>query len=376
MPSLRALWLGWRNRMLSSSKFQRFCADFFPTRPIAHARAQALFDIVAGFVYAQVLAACARLDLFERVRAGPKTSAALAAQTNLPLPSLQALLSAAQALNLLEHDGRGYVLGVHGAALLGNPGLGDMIAHHAALYDDLRDPLRLMREGRGEAIARYWPYATANAPTDDQRVAPYSILMAATQPAVAADILDAYAFQSHRVVMDVGGGEGAFLSALHTRWPQLRLRLFDLPAVVARAAERGLDAERVGGDFLRDPLPSGADLITFVRILHDHDDAGVAKVLASARAALEPGGRVLIAEPMRGRSRFAGAYLAMYLLAMGRGRPRTPGELKRMLCEAGFDQVRMLRVRNPALLRILVAEAKKIPGRRHRGLTHESVKLS
>lgn len=374
MPGLRALWLGWRNRLLSSGEFQRFCADFPVTRPIAHARAEALFDIVAGFVYAQVLAACVRLNLFEQVRGGRRTDIELAERTNLSRPRLKTLLDAAQALDLLDHDGGGYVLGAHGAALLGNPGLSDMIAHNAALYDDLRDPLRLLREGRGEALAQYWPYAAAAEQTDHQNVGPYSALMAATQPAVAADILDAYPLHNHRVVMDVGGGVGAFLKAVHTRWPQLQLRLFDLPAVIARAGE--LEAERFGGDFLRDPLPRGADLITLVRILHDHDDAGVAKLLAAARTALEPGGRVLIAEPMRGRGRFAGAYLAMYLLAMGRGRPRSPSELKRMLHEAGFFRVRMLRVRTPALLRIFVAEAKNNGSTRHRRLTPTSVQLS
>ena len=54
--------------------------------------------------------------------------------------------------------------------------------------------------------------------------------MSRTQPLVAEDILDAYPFARHRCLLDVGGGEGAFLAAAAKRAPHLALRLFDLPA--------------------------------------------------------------------------------------------------------------------------------------------------
>jgi demethylspheroidene O-methyltransferase len=78
--------------------------------------------------------------------------------------------------------------------------------------------------------------------------------------------------------------------------------LFDLPAVAARAEARfaaaGLGARAVGGDFARDALPTGADIATLVRVIHDHDDVTVRRILAAARAALPAGGTLLLAEPM------------------------------------------------------------------------------
>jgi demethylspheroidene O-methyltransferase len=351
MPGWRAAWIAWRNRRLSDARFQRWAADFPLTAPVARARTDALFDLTSGFVYAQVLAACVRLDLFARVRAAPRAEAQLAAETGLPENSVKALIEAAVSLGLLERVGAAVALGPHGAALLGAPGLIDMIRHHESFYADLADPVALLGRGRGERLPEFWPYAGAAARGD---VAPYSALMTATQPAVAADILSAYSMARHRVLMDVGGGEGAFLAAAAARWPHLELRLFDLPAVAARAGARGV-AACFGGDFLRDALPSGADLVTLIRVLHDQDDAGAARLLSSAYDALAPRGRLLIAEPMTGRGRLGGAYLAMYLLAMGRGRPRSPGEIARLARAAGFGNVRMLHVRTPALLRVMVA---------------------
>jgi demethylspheroidene O-methyltransferase len=64
-------WIDWRNRLLSDPRFQRWAADFPLTRPIARSRAKGLFDLVAGFVYSQTLAACVRLDLFPILGGGP-----------------------------------------------------------------------------------------------------------------------------------------------------------------------------------------------------------------------------------------------------------------------------------------------------------------
>jgi demethylspheroidene O-methyltransferase len=359
--------VGWRNRLLSSPKFQRWAADFPLTRSIAKRRAQGLFDLVAGFVYAQTLMACVRLGVFDALARGPKTTAALAEALSLPLDAAERLLSAANALQLTQRMGPGrYALGPQGAALLGNAGLTEMIAHHAHLYADLADSVGLLRRGRG-SLADYWPYATASAPqeTTPEGAAAYSRLMAATLPTIAADIFHAYPVQRHRRLLDVGGGEGAFLAAAGAHAPKLGLMLFDLPAVTARATERlgaaGLLArtEIRGGDFLSDPIPAGADLITLVRILHDHDEAGVLAVLRGVRAALPPDGALLIAEPMSDEGapdRISDVYFAFYLLSMGRGRARTPAELFAFLRAAGFTRMRLLRTRTPFLLRAIIAQ--------------------
>jgi demethylspheroidene O-methyltransferase len=52
-----------------------------------------------------------------------------------------------------------------------------------------------------------------------------------------------------------------------------------------------------------------------------------------------------------------GAYFAFYLLAMGSGRPRRADELAALLRAAGFDGVRLLRTRQPLLVRVMVARA-------------------
>jgi demethylspheroidene O-methyltransferase len=367
-PSLADRWLGARDRLLASPRFQRWAAAFPVTRPIAQRRARALFDLCAGFVYSQILAACVRLRLCEILYEGPQPLDALAGRLALGTDAAARLLDAAVALRLAarRRDGR-YALGDLGAALVGNPGIAAMVEHHALLYADLRDPVALLRGTAGDTeLARYWPYAGAGEPAEltPDRVAAYTGLMAASQPLVAGDVLDAYPLGRHQCLLDVGGGDGTFLVAAAERAPQLRLVLFDLPAVARRARARfaaaGLaDRTRVvGGDFHSDPLPVGADVASLVRVLHDHDDAGAAAILRAVREALPPGGVLLVAEPMSGTpgaETVGDAYFAFYLLAMGRGRPRTPAENRALLHRAGFERVREVATARPLQTRLLVA---------------------
>jgi demethylspheroidene O-methyltransferase len=369
VPDLLDRLRAWREGVTARPAFREWAARFPLTRPMARRRARQLFDLCAGFVYSQVLAACVRLKLFDILHEAPATEATLAHRLAVPPEAMARLLAAAGALELTRRRADGsWTLGPLGAAMIGNPGIAAMVEHHALLYADLADPVALLRRNRGgNALSAYWAYSGAQAPEalGAERVAEYSALMAASQPMVAAEVLATYDFARHGTLLDVGGGEGAFLSAVAQATPGLRLMLFDLPQVAARATARfaaqGLSAraEVFGGDFTADPLPRGADLISFVRVLHDHDDAVVMALLRAARAALPPQGRLLIAEPMAGTSGaepMGEAYFGFYLLAMGSGRPRRPEELRAMLAEAGFAASRILPTPTPLLTRVLVAD--------------------
>jgi demethylspheroidene O-methyltransferase len=362
----RGRWIAWRNRVLASPRFQRFASRFVLTRPVARRRARALFDLVAGFTYSQILAACVQTRLLERLADGPLDTLAIAAHCDLPETGAQCLLRAAAALGLVEPLGRTtWALGSDGAALLGNRGIAEMVAHHHLLYTDLADPVALLRRGGGGgALSDLWRYAESPGSGDSAAVTAYSALMAASQPMVAAQAIDAYPFHRHQRLLDVGGGEGAFLTAVAARVPALALSLFDLPPVGERARNRfesaGLAARThvFGGDFLSDPLPQGHDIISLIRVLHDHDDGPALVLLRAIHAALPPGGTLFIAEPMAatpGAEPAGDAYFGFYLLAMGSGRPRRPDEIRAMLNAAGFAKTRLVATAVPLTARIIVA---------------------
>jgi demethylspheroidene O-methyltransferase len=369
---LHERWLDWRNRRIADPAFQRLAAALPFTRPRVRRDAAELFDLMAGFVYSQVLLACVRLKLFDRLVAGPLPVAELAAATGLADEPLRRLLAAAVSLELLAwRSGDRIALGRLGAPLPGQPGIAAMVEHHATLYADLADPLALLRRDGRPAMAGYWPYAAVEEPgaaapaaLAPEQVAEYSRLMSASQPLVTAEVLAAWDFGRHKVLLDVGGGEGSFLIAAGRQAPSLKLMLFDLPAVAERAQARlaaaglGDRASTHGGDFFRDELPRGADAVSLVRVAFDHPDDRVLRLLQAAHRALPAGGTLLLAEPMsgvKGAEAMGDAYFGLYLLAMGRGRPRTAGELGALLRAAGFAAVRQVPTRMPLQAGLLVA---------------------
>jgi len=364
-----------RDRVLSSPRFIRFAETFPLTRPIARREAGALFDLCSGFIYSQVLLSCVRLGLFDHLRDGPLARDEIARRLGLGEDATARLLTAAVALRLVEERSGGrHGLGRLGAAVLASPGLTAMVEHHGLVYRDLTDPVALLRgeakaHGAGEPtadkgthLASYWPYAEGDTSADRDAVSAYTALMAATQPAIAEEVLDACDFMRHRCLMDVGGGDGTFLRAAARRVPGLDLVLFDVPAVADladakfKAANLAHRAQAAGGDFTKE-LPKGADVVTLVRVLLDHDDETALKILTSVRAALPQGGVLVVAEPMagtRGAEKVA-AYFSFYLMAMGRGRPRTEAQLRDLLRRAGFTSVRRRGTHQPLLVRVLEA---------------------
>jgi demethylspheroidene O-methyltransferase len=369
--------LGWRDRLLANPAFHRFASGFLLTRPIAHRHAREVFDLVAGFVYSQVLAACVQLDLFKKLAQGPQSISALARQFDMSNEAAERLLVAAQSLRLVEKRGltpageQRYGLGMLGAPLVYNEAVIAMVRHHATLYADLTDPVALLRGHVRPSLSEYYPYTADSAMTGAAEIAPekvasYSRLMSASQPLVAAEILDAFSFSGHRHLLDVGGGEGRFLVSVAERHPHLKMSLFDLPPVAANAQQRfqnaGISnrAQAHGGNFLADTLPTGADIASLVRVIHDHDDERASKILSAIRRALPTGGTLVLAEPMSGTpgaEAMGDAYFGFYLLAMGRGQARTAEQLSDLLKQAGFGKIRLLPTRIPLQVRMLVAEA-------------------
>lgn len=357
-----------RDRLVGSPEFRRLASRLPLTRPIARRKARAAFDLTAGFVYSQVLQASVRLGLLRVLAERPQPLEMVARRIAVPTAAAARLLEAAVALDLAAvRSGDRYGLGETGAAILGDPAICAMIEHNALFYGDLADPVGLLRGVGTPRLRTYWAYAGHGQPAElpDARVRQYSALMAESQSLVAGEVLAAYDFGRHERLLDVGGGEGAFVAAAADACPHLTFLLFDLPAVVARAERRlrrqglGGRVTYAGGDFKSGALPQGADVATLVRVLHDHDDADALALLRSVRAALAEGATLVVAEPMAdgpGAARVA-AYFALYFLAMGSGRLRAFPAQRLLLEQAGFADVRRLHTALPLQTSVLTARA-------------------
>jgi demethylspheroidene O-methyltransferase len=371
-------WAAWRigyvarrNRVFASPRFQHWAARLPLIRWIARSRADAAFDLLAGFAYSQVLRAFVEGGLFDVLKDGPVSAGDVAARMGLSEAAALTLLRAGRPMMLSEEPSPDHwMLGEQGAVFASNPGVQAMVRHHRLLYADLADPLALLRADRRDATAlsRFWTYAGALQGTTErgEDTAEYSQLMAASQHFVADEVLASVSFKGVKRLLDVGGGHGAFLRAIGTAHPHLSLGLFDLPEVVETGQHvlgEAVGAARVTahpGNFFSDSIPQGYDMVSLIRILHDHDDGPAQALLANIRKSLVPGARLLIAEPMAripGAEPMGEAFFGLYLWAMGSGRPRSPAEITAMLRAAGFGSIRPVATAQPVNASVILAQA-------------------
>lgn len=172
------------------------------------------------------------------------------------------------------------------------------------LTDLVKDQRRFMAQSR---LFRAFDYARAATPSNEntERTSRWVRYTTALTKYEAQACVDRHDFSRYSQWLDVGGNSGEFAAQVCARHPQLQATVFDLPVVceVGAAHLRGRpEAARIRfipGDARVDPWPEALDLVSFKSMLHDWPDAEATLFLTRARAALRPGGTLLIFERQR-----------------------------------------------------------------------------
>lgn len=163
----------------------------------------------------------------------------------------------------------------------------------------------------------------------------------------AKAIVDAYDFSTSRQVVDVGGGNGAFLSAILTTHNNVSGVLVDRTAAIGAAKSgRGGPLPRcqfVDHDIFEQVF-SGGDIYSLKRLLFDFSDEDAVCILDNCRKAVRDDGRLLIIEVLRGppnQRDLAHAMDLVFLVLLG-GRTRTIEQYATLLERARFRLVRTI----------------------------------
>jgi hypothetical protein len=311
--------------------------------PVARVR-----ELVDGVRTGTAVSVAASLGLSDLLRDGPRTTAQLAEATATHEPTLRRLLRALATLDVYaREDEDRWRLTEVGVLLCrgGGPSYGAwaelsgrpyMLAAWAALADSVRTGGNAFRAVHGESI---WSYRARH--PDEQEV--FDRAMSGLAGAVTAAVCEAHDFGRYGSVADVGGGRGALLAALLTRWPSLRGVLVDQPAVVDSAAALLADAgvadrcRTVGADFF-DAVPSGSDAYVLKAVLHDWEDDACRAVLGVVRRAVPADGVLLVVEQLldEGPDPRRTAFMDLNMLVAPGGRERTRDEYAALLAASGF----------------------------------------
>jgi predicted O-methyltransferase YrrM len=175
-------------------------------------------------------------------------------------------------------------------------------------------------------------------------------------------VIDAYDLSGVRRLIDIGGAHGHLVAAVLSRYLEMKGVVFDLPTVVAGAAdvltEAGVAdrAEMVGGDYLR-AVPAQGDAYTISHVLHQLSDAEAVTVLANIRKVMDPVGRVLVIDPVipEGDLPHPGKFMDITMLMLTQGRDRTEPELAGLFEQAGLRHVETVALSAPSSVVVAMA---------------------
>ena len=161
---------------------------------------------------------------------------------------------------------------------------------------------------------------------------------------VHAASMDVYNFANAKKVIDVGGGEGTFLTELLSRYSEMTGVLFDQKHIVEKAhrnfAAAGVE-HRVSleaGNFFK-KVPEGGDVYIFGMIMHNWGDEDCIRILSNVRQVLKPSGKVVLLEyviPEGNEPHFAKILDMEMLITYREGRERTEKEFREIFEAAGL----------------------------------------
>jgi SAM-dependent methyltransferase len=173
-----------------------------------------------------------------------------------------------------------------------------------------------------------------------------------TAPMIAAQL----SLKGAKTLLDLGGGPGTYAMAFLARNPGLHATVCDRPAALEVAKEiaatnkAGARLSYLPLNFLEEDIPGSFDVIWYSNVLHIYSMEQNQAVFRRARAALTPGGRLIIQDAfLHDREGLfpeeANLFAVSMLLFTETGNTYSLAETTASLKEVGFSSVKTLKMK-------------------------------
>jgi ubiquinone/menaquinone biosynthesis C-methylase UbiE len=307
--------------------------------------------LATGYWASLTFLAANRLGLFVALAGGPATAESIAARVGTDPRATTVLLDACCGLQLVSKDAQTdpptYRNAPAAAAFLvpGRPGyLGSAIDWSADQIEAWVGLPQTVRTG----LPAVDPHRHLG--QDPEETRRFVLAMHARALGIARTVVQFLDLTGARNLLDVGGGPATYAVFLAERFPDLQVSVLDLPAITAIARELiagSAGADRVttiDGDGTSGDFGEGLyDAVLFSGVLHQMGPETIQRMLAGARRALRPGGRVIVSDMMLDASGTQPVFSTLFSLQMvltsKEGAVFTLDDCTAWLEDAGFSNV-------------------------------------
>ncbi len=301
-------------------------------------------EIASSFQKSRILLSSFELDIFSNVEESGSTSYQIANNLHLDEHACVRLLNALVSLGFLtKHDNLFFntpesftFMSKKSTEYLGG------LMHSNHLWNTWSNLTQVVRTGKSanpseiNVRGNEWLFAFISAMHDRAKKQ-------------APDQLAKIDLSGVKTVLDVGGGSGAFSMEFVSKNPEIEATVFDLPNVIP-ITRKFIEKEGFSGkikthegDYTKDDLPEGFDLVFLSAIIHSNSLEINEKLINKCFNALNQNGRIVIQDWIMNNDRTqptSGAIFAINMLVgTEAGDCFTEKEVTTMLNAAGFKNI-------------------------------------
>ena len=322
-----------------------------------------IVGLTTAYWNSQALLTANRIGVFGALADGPMSVSEICEELDIRPRPARLLLKACVALGLLEETPDGFANSRQADALLvpGKPAfLGDAIRYTDNLYDTwgrlenaLRDDRPQMANatylGGDAAITRDFVYGMHNRALG-----------------IGSVLVDLVNLEGRTAMLDVGGGPGTYSALFAGRYPGLHSTVFDLPGVVAHAAEIVASlgvADRVetcAGDYTETPFPPGKDVVLISGVFHRETPAGCRRLIGKSAEALVSGGLLVVCDIFTDAGGASPEFAALFglnmLLTAPDGGVHADADVADWMRDEGFETRPVVDFPGPMPHRVMIGE--------------------
>lgn len=301
-----------------------------------------MLELSTAFQKSRIFLTAFELGVFTVLGNESKSSQEISEAINADHRGTDRLLNALCALKILKKSGEQYKNSPATAEFLvkGKPGYQAGLMHTVHLWhswDTLSDAVK-----KGGLVGQK-PVEER----DDKWFAAFIAAMQGRAAKEAPELVGTLDLSGISRVLDVGGGSGAFSIAFVRASESIRATVFDLPNVVLMTRKYieteglGHRIDTVAGDYNKDDLPHGYDLIFLSAIIHSNSQKQNQALFDKTSRALNPGGKLVVSDFIMDDDRTHPPFGAIFALNMLVNTPGgdtfTESEVKSWMETAGLS---------------------------------------